>query len=206
VNLRAARKGVEWMFRRGFKTWAERTSLRVRQKLNLSLSSPLDPFRLAELLGILVVASRDLPDLPEDVRTRLENDHRDCWSAITVTDGRGHLIVTNPSHAQARLNSSLAHEIAHIILSHEPSMMFMSPNSGMALRTHNEEQEEEANWLAGCLLLPREALMFIRRTGMSDGDACSQYGVSSAMLRFRFNVTGVDVQLRHGRGQRRARR
>jgi len=38
-------------------------------------------------------------------------------------------------------------------------MMFMSPNSGMALRTHNEEQEEEANWLAGCLLLPREALL-----------------------------------------------
>jgi Zn-dependent peptidase ImmA (M78 family) len=190
------------MFRRGFKTWAERTSLRVRQKLKLSPSSPLDPFPLAELLGVSIVASRDLSDLPADVRRRLENDHRDCWSAITVTDGRGHLIVTNPSHAQTRLNSSLAHELAHIILGHEPSMMFMSPKSGTALRTHNEEQEEEANWLAGCLLLPREALMFIRRGGMSDEDACSQYGVSLAMLRFRFNVTGVDVQLRHRQGHR----
>jgi Zn-dependent peptidase ImmA (M78 family) len=76
-------------------------------------------------------------------------------------------------------------------------MMFMSPKSGTALRTHNEEQEEEANWLAGCLLLPREALMFIRRGRMSDEGACSHYGVSLAMLRFRFNVTGVDVQLRH---------
>lgn len=194
------------MFRRGFKTWAERTSLRVREKLALSPTSPVDPFRLAELLGISVVSSRELPDLPEDVRSRLENDHRDCWSAITVTDGRGHLIVTNPSLAHTRLNSSLAHEIAHIILSHEPSMMFMSPNSGMALRTHNEEQEDEANWLAGCLLVPREALMLIRRKGMSDDDACSQYGVSPAMLRFRFNVTGVDVQLRHTRGARRVRR
>jgi Zn-dependent peptidase ImmA (M78 family) len=191
------------MFRRGFKTWAEQTSVRVRQKLKLSPSSPLDPFRLAELLGVSVVAPKDLSDLPEDIQRRLVADHRDCWSAITVTDGRGHLIVTNPSHAQTRLNSSLAHEIAHIILGHEPSMMFMSPNSGMALRTHNEEQEEEANWLAGCLLLPREALMLIRRTGLSDDDACSEYGVSSAMFRFRFNVTGVDVQLRHTRGQRR---
>lgn len=193
------------MFRRGFKTWAERTSLRVRQKLKLPPNSPLDPFQLAELLGVPVMTPNDLVDLGDDVRRRLVNDHRDCWSAITVTDGRGHLIVTNPAHARTRLHSNLAHEIAHIILGHEPSMMFMSPSSGMALRTHNEEQEEEANWLAGCLLLPREALIVVRRRGISEQDACSQYGVSAAMLRFRFNVTGVDVQMRRTRGSRQGR-
>ena len=153
-----------------------------------------------------MVASRDLPDLPEDVRTRLENDHRDCWSAITVSDGNCHLIVTNSSHARTRVHSSLAHEIAHIILGHEPSMMFMSPRSGMALRTYNEEQEDEANWLAGCLLLPRDALVAIRRRGVSDDDACSEYGVSAAMLRFRLNVTAVEVQLRHAQVRRRGHR
>ena len=81
----------------------------------------------------------------------------------------------------------------------------LRPNSGMALRTHNEEQEQEANWLAGCLLLPREALILIRRKGTSDEEACSEYGVSPAMLRFRINVTGVDVQLRHGRRPRLSR-
>lgn len=191
------------MFRRGFKTWAERTSLRVRQKLKLLPSSPLDPLRLAEILGVSVVASSDLSDLPEDVRRRLVNDHRDCWSAITVSDGHGHLIVTNLSHAQTRLNSSLAHEIAHIVLGHEPSMMFISANSGIALRTHNDEQEDEANWLAGCLLLPREALVAIRRIGRSDEEVCSEFGVSPAMLRFRLNTTGVDVQLRRARKIRR---
>jgi len=187
------------MFRRGFKTWAERTSLRVREKLSLPASSPLDPFRFADLLGVPVLNPGELPDLADDVRQRLNTDHRDCWSAITVTDGKSHLIVVNSSHARTRLNSSLAHEIAHIILGHEPSMMFMSPSSEMALRTHNEEQEEEANWFSGCLLLPREALMLIRRMGKSPDDACSEYGVSAAMLRFRFNVTGVDAQLQYGR-------
>jgi Zn-dependent peptidase ImmA (M78 family) len=190
------------MFRRGFKTWSERTSLRVRQKLRISSISPLDPFRLAELLGVIVLEPGALADLSEEVRRRLVSDHGDCWSAITVSDGSGHLVVVNSSHAHTRLNSSLAHEIAHIILGHEPSMMFMSPKSGMALRTYNEDQEEEANWLAGCLLLPREALMSIRRTGRSDEDVCSEYGVSSAMLRFRFNVTGVNAQLRHGRAHK----
>ena len=190
------------MFRRGFKTWAERTALRARQKLNVGPHSPLDPFKFANVLGLSVVAPTDLSDLAEDVRQRLLREHRDCWSAITVTNGNSHLTIVNPSHARTRLNSSLAHEIAHIILGHEPSMMFMSPNSGMALRTHNEEQEEEANWLAGCLLLPREALLLIRRVGKSAEDACLEYGVSPAMLQFRLNVTGVDVQLRHAQGRR----
>jgi len=187
------------MFRRGFKTWAEETSARVRQKLKIPASSALDPSALADLLGVAIITPNDLPELPEDIRHRLVTDHEDVWSAITVTDGRAHLIVANPSHALTRRNSSLAHEIAHIILGHEPSMMFMSPNSGMALRTHNEEQEEEANWLAGCLLLPREALLLIRRKGLTDEEACAEYGVSPAMLRFRLNVTGVNVQLRRAR-------
>jgi hypothetical protein len=194
------------MFRRGFKTWAERTSLRARQKLKLAPGAPLDPFRFADLLGVSVVTPADLPELAQDIRQRLAHDHRDCWSAITVSDGGSHLIVVNSSHAQTRLNSSLAHEIAHIILGHEPSMMFMSPNSGMALRTHNEEQEEEANWLAGCLLLPREALLLLRQMGKSDEDACSEYGVSGAMLRFRVNVTGVAAQLRNRQAYKRGRR
>jgi hypothetical protein len=194
------------MFRRGFKTWSERTGLRARQKLKLSPSAPLDPLRLAELLGVFVLQPNDLPDLGEEVRLRLASVHGDCWSAITVSEGSCHLIVVNSSHAKSRLNSSLAHEIAHIIVGHEPSMMFMSSTSGMALRTYNEEQEEEANWLGGCLLLPREALIAIRRKGCPDEDACAEYGVSQAMLRFRCNVTGVETQLRRTRAFKRGPR
>jgi len=78
-------------------------------------------------------------------------------------------------------------------------MMFMTPQSGVALRTHNKEQEEEANWLSGCILLPREALLYVRRIGLSDEQVCEQYGVSPAMFRFRINATGVDVQVRRTR-------
>lgn len=191
------------MFRRGFKTWSEQASRRARQRLKVPAAAPLDPFRFADLLGVPVLSPADLPELALDVRHRLAADHSDCWSALTVTDGNRHLIVINSSHAKTRVNSSLAHEIAHILLSHEPSLMFMSSQSGAALRTYNEDQEEEANWLAGCLLLPREALLRIRRTQTPDADACFEYGVSSSMLHFRLNVTGVDVHLRHARAFRR---
>jgi len=186
----------EQMFHRGFKTWAEQTSARVRQQLKISPSSALNPSQLAAILGVSILTPEELSELPANVRHRLLKQYTDDWSAITVTNGSNHLIVMNSAHAATRQNSSLAHELAHILLGHEPSMMFMTPNSGMAIRTHNEEQEEEANWLSGCLLLPREALLGIRRRGLSDRVACSEYGVSPAMLRFRFNMTGVDVQLR----------
>jgi len=187
------------MFRRGFKTWAEQTALRIRRRLKLTSSAPLDPFKLAELLCVAVVGPSDLRDLQEERKLRLLNDHSENWSAITVANGKHYLIVINTSHAPTRRNSDLAHELAHLILGHEPSMMFASPTSGIALRTHNKEQEDEANWLAGCLLLPRDALFSIRRRRLDNEDACLLYGVSLAMLNFRLNASGVEIQLRRSR-------
>jgi hypothetical protein len=184
------------MFRRGFKSWAEEIALRVRRKLRLPPTAPLDPLQLAELLSVVVLGPDQLRDIPDDCKRRLINDHSENWSAITVANGKHHLIVINTAHAPTRRNSDLAHEIAHVILGHEPSMMFASPGSGIALRTHNKEQEDEANWLAGCLLLPRDALLSIRRRRLTDEEACQEYGVSLAMFRFRLNTSGVDIQLR----------
>jgi len=184
------------MFRRGFKSWAEQVSVRVRNKLKLASSAPLDPLRLADLLSVPVLGPSELPDLPDDCKRRLMNDHLENWSAITVGNGKHHLIIINRAHAPTRRNSDLAHELSHLIIGHQPSMMFVSPGTGVALRTHNKEQEDEASWLAGCLLLPRESLLSIRRRRLSDEEACQEYGVSLAMLRFRLNASGVDIQLR----------
>jgi Zn-dependent peptidase ImmA (M78 family) len=190
------------MFRRGFKTSSEESSQKIRRKLQVAPQAPVDPAIIAELLSIPVLKPEQLTELPCDVRNRLLRNHSDTWSAITVSDGNMHLIVLNPMHSATRSNSSLAHEIAHVILGHEPSIMFVTPKSGVALRTHNKEQEEEANWLAGCILLPRDALLHIRRIGLADDQACKVYGVSNAMFRFRINATGVDVQLRRSKKNR----
>jgi Zn-dependent peptidase ImmA (M78 family) len=187
------------MFRRGFKTSSEETALKIRRKLELAPHAAVDPAAIAQLLAIPIVTAKELSELPEEARNRLMRDHSEAWSAITVSDGNKHLIVLNPSHAPTRINSSLAHEIAHVILGHEPSMMFTTPQSGVSLRTYNKEQEDEANWLAGCILLPREALLYARRLGLSNDQICGQYEVSPAMCRFRLNATGVDVHVKRMR-------
>jgi hypothetical protein len=187
------------MFRRGFKSWCEETALKVRTHQGLALTAPLSPFVLARELRVEVIEPGGLKELPDDVRRRLLGQHSDCWSAITIPGKRRPLIVYNPSHSGARQNSDLMHELAHIFLGHKPTMLFVDPNTDLALRTHDKAQEEEANWLAGCLLLPREVLLHIKTTGLSDETACRHYGVSTKMLVYRMNVSGVNLQ--HGRSK-----
>jgi Zn-dependent peptidase ImmA (M78 family) len=64
----------------------------------------------------------------------------------------------------------------------------------MLLDDYNKYQEAEADWLAGCLLLPRAALVRIRRQGINDSAAAAEYGVSLRMLQYRMSMTGVNRQ------------
>jgi len=191
------------MFRRGFKSWCEETALKVRTHQGFAPTASLSPFVLARELRVEVIEPSALKDLPEDVRRRLLGEHSDTWSAVTIPGKRTHLVVYNPKHSTARQNSDLMHELAHILLGHKPTMMFLDPHNDLALRTHNQSQEEEANWLAGCLLLPREVLLHIKKSGLGDGLACHQYGVSQKMLTYRMNVSGVSLQVRRAQTWRR---
>lgn len=88
------------------------------------------------------------------------------------------------------------HELAHRIRNHEPEEMSISSEGLMLLKAYDKEQEEEADWLAGVLLLPRDALVQIRRQGTTDEDVVAQYGVSKRMYTYRVSMTGVNRQFR----------
>ena len=57
------------------------------------------------------------------------------------------------------------------------------------------ELEEEANWLAGALLISEEAALNIVRNGLTEDQAINVYRVSRPMLRFRINVTGARTRV-----------
>jgi Zn-dependent peptidase ImmA (M78 family) len=80
--------------------------------------------------------------------------------------------------------------------------MDVSEDGLLMLHTYNGAQEDEASWLGGCLLLPREALLFAGEQGWTATKTAAHYGVSSDMLRYRTQVTGVERQLGRRRGPR----
>jgi Zn-dependent peptidase ImmA (M78 family) len=134
-------------------------------------------------------------------RERLEELQRlqpDAFSAGTFRclDGR-RFVVYNPLHSRGRTRSNQAHELAHIILDHDVRTIKQVGN--LKFLTCDVEQDEEADWLGGCLLLPRELLLKAARKGMAPADIAAKYETSETMARFRLNASGVLVQL--GRAQ-----
>jgi len=194
------------VFARGFKNWCETIAVHHRRALKLAPVAPLDPHAAAKFLDVQVRGVEEIPGLdPKLLRMLLEEDP-DSWSAMTITNGRKSVIILNSSHRGGRPASDLMHELAHIIIGHEPARADITQDGSLILNTYDRQQEHEANWLAGCLLLPRCALLWIKREGLDQRSAARQYGVSVAMLQYRLNVTGVEYQLQRARawGQRRS--
>jgi Zn-dependent peptidase ImmA (M78 family) len=176
------------VFERGFKSWCERVAVTQRSELNLEPSDSLDARHLASHLGVMVWTADQVPELDAKYLSVLTREDPDSWSAVTLCTGARDLIIVNPVHSEGRLASDIMHELAHIILGHEPARVEVSKDGFLILSTYDKDQEEEAKWLSGCLLLPREALLLIRRRGLSTKIAAAKYGVSVPMLTFRQNV------------------
>jgi hypothetical protein len=187
---------------RGFKTWAERTSGAIRNELSLPPYAPLDPKKLAYVLGVRLATPEEFPGLPKDAGDQLLLRDPGGWSAVTLSVGGRSIVIYNPKHSHARQASDIDHELAHLILEHQPAKMVISLDGAMVMRSYNPEQEDEANWLAWCLLLPREALLHAGRSGMSTTEIAEVYGVSEALVEFRMRITGVQLLFRRARARR----
>ncbi len=182
--------------RRGFKTEANHIAREVREELGLRFIDPLDPWALARHLEIPVVPLSHFSSLAADAVQHFHRVDRGAFSAVTVFDGSRRLIVYNDSHSIGRRASDLAHELAHALLLHRPGPAL----DHRGCRRWNAEQEEEANWLAGALLISEEAALQIARGGQPLDEAAKLYRVSQAMITFRLNVAAALRRVGQTRG------
>ena len=180
---------------RGFKSRCEQMARSLRIELGLGPADPLLSDDLASYLDVAIWPVTDLGLSKEDIAQLIVVDS-DSWSAITVSALGREAIIVNPVHVRGRHSSDVMHELSHLLLRHKPSTVFFADESEVALRGYDRSAEEEANWLAGALLLPRDALMYLRRRRVSQRESCELYGVSKSMLTFRMNVTGVNRQFK----------
>src|SRR5437879_3631971 len=121
---------------RGFKTWAERTSASLRREMGLQGDAPLAPARLAEFLDVRLWTPYDVPGLSQTALDQLLIRDPKGWSAIScVLDGHD-VVVYNPCHSSGRQASDIAHELAHVILNHEPGKMVLSQDGSMIMRSY----------------------------------------------------------------------
>ncbi len=183
------------MLRRGFKSQCERRSVELRRSLTRRPIEPLSATAVAEYYHVTVWHPHDIVGIPINDLQHLLGPGREEWSGFTLRIGGRHLVVLNSAQSTRRQNSVLMHELAHIILGHELASAMLTGAGDFVPSTYNQEQEDEAAWLGGTLLLPRPALLWMRRQRLSDEEAATHFGVSPDLLRWRIRMTGIDYQL-----------
>lgn len=181
--------------RRGSKALAERNALAVRGALGLSVVAPLDPWVLANHLGVVVLEFSEL-ELKSDTIRQLTVNDADGWSAMTIQDEGTFVVIVNPAHARSRQRVDLAHELAHVQLKHVPARVEVSQSGVLLLSDYSDEQEQEADWHAGALLVPRDGLVQMRARNASLTKIATHYEVSEQLCEWRLRMTGVDIQMR----------
>jgi hypothetical protein len=177
--------------RRGFKAEAERLAMQVRGELGKKPTDPIDVAELAAHLGAEVRSADELVDRAD--LEELEELQPGAFSACTFSFGDRHVVVCSPLASLGRRHSDIAHELSHLLLKHEVKVIEKVGNS--TFHTCDPDEEQEANWLAGCLLLPRELLLNAGREGLTSEQIAAQYQVSEQMAAFRLRSTGVQKQL-----------
>lgn len=190
------------VMKHGFKSASERRSISVRAELGLKPADPLSARQLAAYLNVAVLGVDQVPGVTPALLGHLLGSDPESWSAFTVAPPEMTLIVLNTAHSPARQESDLMHEASHLLCEHEPSELVTIPGLDLPIRTFNKAQEEEADWLAGCLLLPRPVLELAMRRGLSDFQIAEEYGASYQMIRYRRGVTGVALQKSRWKGRR----
>jgi Zn-dependent peptidase ImmA (M78 family) len=174
-------------YRRGFKSEANATAREVREELGLAALDPLDPWVLAEYLDVPVIPLSDFGDDAAFAVRHLQEVEVEVFSAVTVFAGAHRSIVHNDAHSPGRQVSNVTHELGHALLLHDPTPAL----DHRGCRLWNQNIEDEAQWLAGALLVTEDAALWVVRAGISVSAAATRFGVSTEMINYRLNVTGA---------------
>jgi Zn-dependent peptidase ImmA (M78 family) len=180
---------------RGFKAEAERRAATQWSDLGSPITEPLDLGAVAASLGARIVMADEL--IPRKRLDQLEEVQAFAFSACTFEVRDQPVIVLNPLRSPGRQRADCAHELSHLLLRHQ--MRVPERIGGNVFFTGTADQEEEAGWMAGALLLPRQAVLRAAHSGMDVAAIAEHYLTTEEMARFRINATGAAIQARRSR-------
>lgn len=183
-------------FGRSAKGW-ERSARRLRQRQNLKLLDRLDPWAIAQTVGLCVLDGDDAHEainaLPFADRGRIQLASG-SWSGgvlpePSLPDG-SLLCILNPNHHVHRRKVTLMEEVSHVFLQHKPSGL-EQVTAGLRSRTFDKEMEQEAYGVGAAAILPWEPLLEMVNDGLAIRDIASDYIVSEQFVDYRIKRTGL---------------
>lgn len=180
--------------RRGFKTEAKGLALELRAEIGLDAHAPFDPHAFASEYGIPVVALSDLDGVARDHFLRADGS---ALSGALIPTGTGVVILENDAQPIARRRTTMCHELAHVVLEH---------SFGVSLSDERKcglggDQEAEADWLSGEMLIPTDGAFRLAHARATDEQAAGFYDVSLSIARWRMNHSGARKVMERSRAK-----
>lgn len=164
-----------------------------RAGLGLGPTEPLDPYALAEEHGIDVYTLEGLLEFEMGAAAlhHFTVSSSSAWSAALVPLGIARVIVENESHALVRRRSNIAHELGHYLLEHSFDGVILGEDHK---RQFNPEQEKQATFMAGELLVPLAAAQRMAYDGWDNARVAAAYRVSEQFAQMQMKGPRVRAQ------------
>ncbi len=163
--------------------WTQKNMIEVacEERVDLGLG-PLDRLNPYELAALHAIPVYPIDELGDGVRAaaaveRFTTTGQSLWSAALIPVGGSRLIIENTAHLAVRRVSSVAHELAHHLLEHPFDEVLL--NADKKCRQFDKVKEDQAKFLAGELLIPKQAARKAAFAGRTNEEVAERFGVST---------------------------
>ena len=171
-----------------FRRRCEMISTEQRQLLRLAPYDPLHGEVLAGWHGVMLCEPSNMPGVTAEEATDLAN--RTDWDGILIPNLPNHapVILLRPSVSPPRRQSTIMHEMAHLLLHHAPLEWNVQLRQFEARR---KLEETEAAYLGGCLQIPHIGLIWAVQAGLTVRRTALHFNASEHMVKYRADVMRV---------------
>jgi hypothetical protein len=172
--------------------WCDNEAAKIRKRYGFSYTDPLDPYTLAESLGIKVIEPHDISGISSQDIEILRSIGTD-WSGLSfpLPDNRK-IVILNPFHEQPRKMITLMEEICHLIYVHKPqTKVRLFGYQKINFSDFSKKDEKIAYRVAASVLVPYKALESLIMQRKNIGEISLYFGVSPELVEFRLKITGL---------------
>lgn len=164
-----------------------------RAALGLAATDPFDPYALAKAHGIPVYNLIGLREfgISAEALSHFTERNSSTWSSALVPLGAARIIIENESHALVRRRSNISHELGHHLLEHSFDNVILGEDHK---RQFNDQQERQATFMAGELLIPLPAAARMAFDGWDNARVAAAYGVSEQFAQMQMYGQRVRAQ------------
>lgn len=151
----------------------ERTAMRIRKLYGLGISEPIDPFKLAAQLNVVIRYNGDF-------------DPKDWSGSGKVMPNGQFFVMLNSRSTLERKHATLLHEIVHWLQRHTPTLI-----GPTGLNEYDKTQEQEADFVAAAILLPMKIVGVVVYQKKSVAEIAKAYGASTELFEMRIKTLGL---------------